>query len=74
MSLVFSVPPKKHQKNSGFLMFPGILERDQWYEMITNHKRKMNALFKLFQAFQFIFYNRLQVCKINLMPLLFIQR
>ena len=25
--------PWKHQKIRGFLMFPGVLERDQWHEM-----------------------------------------
>ena len=25
--------PWKHQKTKGFLMFPGVIERDQWHEM-----------------------------------------
>ena len=33
MSLVFFYTPWKHQKASGFLMFPGGIERYQWNEM-----------------------------------------
>ena len=33
MSLASFYTPWKHQKTSGFLMFSGGIERDQWHEM-----------------------------------------
>ena len=33
MPLVPFDTPKKHQKTTGFLMFLGGIERDQWHEM-----------------------------------------
>ena len=33
MPLISFYTPWKHQRTSGFLMFPGWRERDQWHEM-----------------------------------------
>ena len=33
MPLVFLYTPRKHQKTSGFLIFSGGIERDQWHEI-----------------------------------------
>ena len=33
MPLISFDTPLKHQKTSGFLMFSGVIKRDQWHEM-----------------------------------------
>ena len=30
-----SIPPENIQKPRGFLIFPGVIERDQWHEMVN---------------------------------------
>ena len=33
MPLISFDTPRKHQKTRGFLLFSGVIERDQWHEM-----------------------------------------
>ena len=45
MPLVPLYTPSKHQKTSGFLLFSGGIERDQWHEMGLK-KRLASSLLK----------------------------